>query len=660
MLFVILLPFSGSSFANLLTNGNFEQGKTDWKNFGTNRTVLTGSSKCRGGSGRCLKVDGGSYRHVDHINISVSPYQSYDFSGYVKVVNRTSGDFRFLVKWFNGSTLIGSGQEFGRQSSNTSGYVKKTATLKAPSNATRMQIQLVKTKTNTGSIGYFDAITLVTQATTSGGGNNPPTANNDSASTDKNTAVKINVLANDTDSENDVLSVYSVTQGTNGKVTNKGVNVIYTPATGFTGTDSFSYTVSDGNGGGGANDTANVNVKVSSSTTVGNILSNGNFEQGETAWKNLGVNRTVLTGSSKCRGGSGNCLKVDGGSYRYVKHVNISVTPDQSYSFSGYVKVVNRTSGNFKFFVKWFNGSTLIGSAKEFANQSSNTSAYVKKTATLKAPANATWMQIQLVKIASNIGSIGYVDDITVVAQGFIYESSPELIYYNGFESGKLNIRCSGNCPTVSSDYSRAGSFTMKSYLNVYTSSNPFRTEAGEEGRVALQAKLGEERWYGFSVYLPAGYIPDGRQELVAQWHGGNPGPGETIQNPIISLLTANGVWSVINKRDSVVNESGVEHQWHYVDQYQTGVWADWVFHIKWSLQSDGLLEVWKDGVKVVTQYGPNTFKDSDKSYLKLGIYKSGWRGDPAIIDAVTKRTVYHDELRIAGPNGSLSAVSPP
>jgi VCBS repeat-containing protein len=53
--------------------------------------------------------------------------------------------------------------------------------------------------------------------------------------------------------------VDSVTQGSNGTVTNNGTDVTYTPAADYCGADSFTYTASDGNGG---SDTANVSITV--------------------------------------------------------------------------------------------------------------------------------------------------------------------------------------------------------------------------------------------------------------------------------------------------------------------------------------------------------------------------------------------------------------
>jgi VCBS repeat-containing protein len=110
------------------------------------------------------------------------------------------------------------------------------------------------------------------------GVNDPPVAVNDSAITNEDTPVIIDVLNNDSDVDGDTLTVDSVTQGTNGPVINNGGNVTYTPALGFNGTDSFNYTVSDGNGG---TDTATVTVNVTVTETPATI--NVQIDTGPTA-----------------------------------------------------------------------------------------------------------------------------------------------------------------------------------------------------------------------------------------------------------------------------------------------------------------------------------------------------------------------------------------
>ena len=74
----------------------------------------------------------------------------------------------------------------------------------------------------------------------------------------------INVLANDSDPDGDPLSVQSVTQPVNGDVVNNGLDVTYTPDDGFSGTDTFNYTISDG----ALTDSATVTVEVTQSAPV--------------------------------------------------------------------------------------------------------------------------------------------------------------------------------------------------------------------------------------------------------------------------------------------------------------------------------------------------------------------------------------------------------
>lgn len=80
--------------------------------------------------------------------------------------------------------------------------------------------------------------------------NDAPAAANDSASTAQDAAVAIAVLANDSDIEGDALAVFEVAAPANGLAAiNPDGTITYTPNAGFSGSDSFSYTLSDGHGG---------------------------------------------------------------------------------------------------------------------------------------------------------------------------------------------------------------------------------------------------------------------------------------------------------------------------------------------------------------------------------------------------------------------------
>ena len=91
--------------------------------------------------------------------------------------------------------------------------------------------------------------------------NDAPLARDDAASgPGVQDGIVIDVLTNDFDVDGDTLAVDSVTQPANGTVTvNLDGTVTYVPTLGYTGSDSFTYTIRDGNGG-TATATVNINV----------------------------------------------------------------------------------------------------------------------------------------------------------------------------------------------------------------------------------------------------------------------------------------------------------------------------------------------------------------------------------------------------------------
>jgi Ca2+-binding RTX toxin-like protein len=80
--------------------------------------------------------------------------------------------------------------------------------------------------------------------------NRAPSAVADRASTGRDAPVEVDVRANDSDPDGDALSVVSVTQPQHGTaVIQPSGRIRYTPASGYEGSDSFTYSVGDGRGG---------------------------------------------------------------------------------------------------------------------------------------------------------------------------------------------------------------------------------------------------------------------------------------------------------------------------------------------------------------------------------------------------------------------------
>ena len=143
--------------------------------------------------------------------------------------------------------------------------------------------------------------------------NDNPVANDDSATTEEDVAVTINLVANDTDIDGDSLSIESVGTASNGSVVNNGNGTVtYTPNAGFFGSDSFTYVVSDGS----ATDTATVRVTVTEVTTSEQVIGYAGTAIDVThVWKTINlpndfVNPVVVAGGATRDGGHQGVVRV--------------------------------------------------------------------------------------------------------------------------------------------------------------------------------------------------------------------------------------------------------------------------------------------------------------------------------------------------------------
>jgi hypothetical protein len=138
--------------------------------------------------------------------------------------------------------------------------------------------------------------------------NTAPVAHNDSGSGDAATAINIAVTANDTDVDGDTLTISAVpaTTANGATLVNHGTYVTYTGATGWSGADSFSYTVSDGHGG---TATASISVEVYGSIHI----SDGNGDP--------------ISGSVSVSSGQSYTVSIGGGSGSFTASV---LRPDGS------------------------------------------------------------------------------------------------------------------------------------------------------------------------------------------------------------------------------------------------------------------------------------------------------------------------------------------
>ncbi len=104
--------------------------------------------------------------------------------------------------------------------------------------------------------------------------NDPPRAKNDSITIDEDAQPSISVLTNDTDPEGDTLSITAVSNPGHGTAEINGTKVDYIPTADYYGSDSFTYTISDGNDG-TASATVYITIKpVNDAPTIAKHISN--------------------------------------------------------------------------------------------------------------------------------------------------------------------------------------------------------------------------------------------------------------------------------------------------------------------------------------------------------------------------------------------------
>ncbi|MBD2068139.1 tandem-95 repeat protein [Leptolyngbya sp. FACHB-671] len=173
--------------------------------------------------------------------------------------------------------------------------------------------------------------------------NTPPVAVPDAATTTAGNAVTTtNVLSNDTDLNGDALTVSSFTQAANGTVVNNNNGTFtYTPAAGFSGADSFTYTANDGKGGTSVGtvavtvtpvvtppvNTPPVAVPDAATTTSGSAVTTGNVLTNDTD-----LNGDALTVSSFTQATNGTVVNNNNGTFTYTPAAGFSGADSFTYT----------------------------------------------------------------------------------------------------------------------------------------------------------------------------------------------------------------------------------------------------------------------------------------------------------------------------------------
>ena len=220
---------------------------------------------------------------------------------------------------------------------------------------------------------------------------------------------------------------------------------------------------------------------------------------------------------------------------------------------------------------------------------------------------------------------------------------------------------CRSTALTISKKYARKGNASARFELKKTDAIN-FNGYVRSEIKQKFKSDETGEMWYGFSNLFPAEYFRDSIPEVIAQWHEiPDWHLGEDWRSPPVSLEIKNDryyvkvMWASNAVNTNRTKDGEIFYDLGPVDREK---WNDWVFHIKFRYDDEGVLEVWKNQKKVLNRTGPNSYNDTKYPYFKLGIYKWAW-ADTISVSTGNSRVLYIDEVNVGNRYATLKDVSP-
>ena len=187
-------------------------------------------------------------------------------------------------------------------------------------------------------------------------------------------------------------------------------------------------------------------------------------------------------------------------------------------------------------------------------------------------------------------------------------------LWSSGFETNSLSewdYELNPEGLSVVTDPVAAGQYALRAELTSETvwDNGIFRTEL-QYKPTKSRVSEGAETYFGWSIYLPAP-LPAGDYQLGYYETG-------STYNQVFSLHAEGADVALY------VNHRGEGSPHKVAGVLTTGAWHRIVYHVKWSADpAIGFVDLWWDGVKVVTQAKGETFVDDDPAVIQLGLLKN-------------------------------------
>lgn len=241
---------------------------------------------------------------------------------------------------------------------------------------------------------------------------------------------------------------------------------------------------------------------------------------------------------------------------------------------------------------------------------------------------------------------------LCTACQQSVIHSGPDLQLFDDFEGNSVadfwlpgdygSGRYKTGAVTISKSYARSGissaRITVKEGDIEQINDDGVHLERAELDS-GLHPFLHRDIWVGFSFLLPPDFPVVNNRLVIAQWKQKG-----FSQGPLVAQRFRDGN-HYLTVRDPNQSDGVIKFP---LPQIAFGRWNDMIWHVRFSPEKDGCVEVWMNGVQVVSHTGSNSVKNGENSfYHKIGLYRDRWK-EPM--------TIYFDNYTLSD---SLKAVDP-
>ncbi|MCV0428498.1 MAG: polysaccharide lyase [Roseibium sp.] len=163
----------------------------------------------------------------------------------------------------------------------------------------------------------------------------------------------------------------------------------------------------------------------------------------------------------------------------------------------------------------------------------------------------------------------------------------------------------------------------------------------------------GKTMRYRARLYVPEDWQNSDQRVIALQWHGTRDiHLREGGRVPPLEFFILNGEFHLEKSWDTrlhsgfarQVDVEGRKMLWSA--PIKPGTWEDFEFLVKWSVDDDGEISMFRNGEIMLTDTGPNAHNDLIGPYLKFGVYIPNWKANPPT-NGIKKRVLFFDTVSV-------------